>query len=148
MTMAAHTICFNLGYCRKPSRIGQNSCRVSAVTHSLVQATKLRQNWFARKCFNLEVYKKVFPKPLNTLMTPSTVGVSNKLQHYLIYNSCFLDILFSSKVLSANSPDEWEGTKLINVLLPSWRILGKKKYATIFAQEWMTEAAFSHSAEA
>ena len=44
---------------------------------------------------NLKVYKKVLPKPLNTLMTLSIVGVSNKLQHYLIYNSCFLDILFS-----------------------------------------------------
>ena len=82
---------------------------------------------------NLNVYKKFCQNPthLNDPLYCRCVEQAATLSHLQFMFSRYS---FLSKVLSANSPDEWEGTKLINVLLPSWSILVYKKYATIFAQ--------------
>ena len=91
---------------------------------------------------NLKVYKNFCqnPKHLNDPLYCRCVEQAATLSHLQFMFSRYS---FLSKVLSANSPDEWEGTKLINVLLPSWSILVYKKYATIFAQRCFSSKLWS-----
>ena len=80
------------------------------------------------------MFIKSFAKTPHTLMTLSIVGVSNKLQHYLIYNSCFLDILFSLRCsqLTLLMSEREPNSSMCYSLLEAFLFI--KKYATIFAQ--------------